>query len=117
MSLVCTAGTSVSFYSFCRYHAGIIDGDMTLDFVLLFPREPISKDPNQPYFPWNCDFLHNFMVLVDDITSMLEIDHNVFVMPDDIFVQIGFPPIPTSALMLMVEFLTEDEDILWEIRR
>ena len=92
----------------------VVAGEMTLAFVLALPRADLAVEPDQAEFPWNVEILHEFMPLVDDIAIRLNLEHSIILMPDDDFVKIGFPPIPTFDMLDLVEYL-DDQDQDWSV--
>ena len=90
----------------------IIDGDMTKPFVIILPRE--EDEPDQVEFPWNCEELHELMPIVDEISTRLDIEHEVMIMPAD-NIKIGFPSIPDGDFLELLDYITEHSNMDWAI--
>ena len=83
----------------------------TKAFCATFPRTGNS----QSHWPWDCEVLHEVMPVVDDLAIKLDIEENVILVPDESDVKIVFPPIPALNFYVLLDFLTCNPNVVFDI--
>ena len=84
---------------------------ITKAFSVSFPRNGNS----QTHWPWNCEVLNEVMPVVDDLATKLEIEEQVILVPDEDSIKIVFPPIPAMNFYVLLDFLTCNTNIVFDI--